>query len=288
MVGDCLPAATAGLMVTPVVCAVDKATVENTAGRSTLVESMRHSVSAFSRSPVAFYRQPAARYIMGVYGGTYAVNNLFTSYEEAQGRSMPVAKTATIFLGNSSLSLWKDAAFARLFGSGVRASPPASALACWWSRDFISMAVIFVGPGLVGQHLSRMTNGKVDVRQAEIMAQLSMPFLLQPVITPLHLVGFMKCNDANATFSQQVTMMKQQLPGTVVLRWIRGIPPYSLGTVVNKEMRRSVHESLRAYSFAPLVKTEPVAVSVTAAAVTATDAAAAEPAYDPKTGQHRL
>lgn len=264
---DAAPALVAGLCVTPVVASVDKATVENTAGRATLLQSFGKSMFAFAKSPAGFLRQPMCRYILGVYGGTYFLNNLFTSFEECHGEKMPLMKTSTIFVGNSALSLWKDSAFARLFGTGARATPPASALALWWSRDFISMAVIFVGPSLVAHELSRLSGGTVDVQSAETYAQLTMPFLLQPLITPLHLIGFIRCNEPNSPLSVQLSQVRQQLASTTAMRWVRGIPPYSLGTVANKRLRTEFHSRLSATTTVPAPK--PVSPLATAAIATA-------------------
>lgn len=263
---DAAPALVAGLCVTPVVASVDKATVENTAGRASLLQSFGKSMLAFSKSPASFLGKPMCRYILGVYGGTYFLNNLFTSFEECQAEKMPLTKSSTIFVGNSALSLWKDSAFARLFGTGARTSPPASALACWWSRDFISMAVIFVGPSLVAQELSKLSGGKINVQSAELYAQLTLPFLLQPFITPLHLVGFIRCNEPNSSLATQMTQVRQQLASTTALRWVRGIPPYSLGTVANKRLRTECHGRLQATAAVPA----PAPVSPLATAAIAT------------------
>merc|ERR1712166_487086 len=109
------------------------------------------SMKELASNPVSYLRQPAFRFIWALYGGTYAAANLFTTFEESRGKTNALGKTASIFLANSSLSLWKDSNFAKLFSDKPPAPVPKPALASWWIRDFISMGVIFIGPPVVAQ-----------------------------------------------------------------------------------------------------------------------------------------
>ena len=138
-------------------------------------------------SPATYLRQPAFRYLACLYSGTYLAANTFSSYEEHNQTHQPLGKAASIFCANTSLSLWKDSAFAKLFGTKAPVPVPYPALALWWVRDFIGMSVIFVAPPTVAKWLHEEHG--VDQRRAGVMTQVLLPMAIQPVVAPFHLLG---------------------------------------------------------------------------------------------------
>ena len=94
--------------------------------------------------------------------------------EQRRREPLPTAKTAIVFGGNTTLAIWKDAAFARLFGgANAAATVPPPAYAAWAARDVVGMAVIFTLPPLVAPHLAKATG--LDDRRAESVAQFVLP-----------------------------------------------------------------------------------------------------------------
>ena len=135
LAADGVSAGVAAFMVSPFMVVVDKAVAQNASGEQQLWSSFFRSCRDMTRRPLAFVRQPAFGYIYCTIGGTYLACNLFTSLEEAWRESHVVAKAATMFAVNTTLSLWKDAAYAQLFSGKKPAPVPYPALAAWWLRD---------------------------------------------------------------------------------------------------------------------------------------------------------
>mmetsp|Transcript_53402 Transcript_53402/g.100407 ORF Transcript_53402/g.100407 Transcript_53402/m.100407 type:complete len:253 (-) Transcript_53402:39-797(-) len=236
--GDVAAATIAAGIVAPFVAACDKAIAEAASGQTTVWKSTFKSLGELARSPVTFLGQPAFRILWVMYGGTYAAANLFTSYEEISQTSKPLMKTGSIFCVNASLSLWKDSQFAKLFSGKPPAPVPKPALVTWYARDFISMGVIFVAPPIVARHLHESMG--VEKRTADVTTQFCLPLLLQPFVAPLHLYGYVLYNDPNASVSQQMTVMRREIAGAVQMRLARCVAPYSIGTNVNKAIRKAL------------------------------------------------
>lgn len=235
---DLFAATVAAAATAPFVASVDKAIAESASGKAALWPSFFLSLKTLAFSPLTFLRQPAFFYLWACGAGTYSAANLFTTFEEVRKETRPVVKTASIFSVNASLMLWKDSNFAKLFGTKPPEAVPPPALASWFARDMISMAVIFVAPPIVAQHLSERSG--MPVRQAEVVTQLTMPMMLQPFVAPLHLYGYVKYNMKDKSTAEQMVVMRREIWGTVVMRCIRCIAPYSVGAVANRSFRRAL------------------------------------------------
>lgn len=235
---DLTAATIAAAATAPFVASVDKAIAESASGKAPLWQSFFSSLKTLAFSPLTFLRQPAFFYLWACGAGTYSAANLFTTYEDMSKASRPVIKTASIFSVNASLMLWKDSNFAKLFGTKPPEAIPKPALGAWFIRDFISMAVIFVAPPIVARHLSESSG--MEVRNAEVVTQLTMPMMLQPFVAPLHLYGYVKYNMKDATQAEQMVVMRREIWGTVAMRCIRCIAPYSVGAVANRTLRRGL------------------------------------------------
>jgi len=190
-------------------------------------------------NPIGFLRAPAFRFIWVLYGGTYAAANIFSTYEEMKGKSMALGKTASIFLANSSLSLWKDSNFAKIFSGKPPAPVPKPAMAAWWIRDFASMGVIFVGPPLLAKQMQDSLS--IEKRVAEPVAQFALPLFLQPFVAPFHLYGYVLYNNPTSSWADRKVIMQREIFGAIQMRWLRIIPPFSIGANLNREVRKSFH-----------------------------------------------
>jgi len=239
--GDVAAATIASGIVAPFVAACDKAIAEAASGQTTVWTSTFKSLRELASSPLTFLRQPAFRILWVMYGGTYAAANLFTSYEEIAQTSSPLAKTTSIFCVNASLSLWKDSQFAKLFSGKPPAPVPKPALVTWYARDFVSMGVIFAAPPIVARHLHESMG--VEKRTADVATQFCLPLALQPFVAPLHLYGYVLYNDPTASMSNQMAVMRREIFGAIQMRLARCVAPYSVGTNVNKAIRKALKPS---------------------------------------------
>lgn len=232
---DVLSAVTAAAFVSPFVACCDRAVVEATAGKMSVWASVGQSVKQMMRSPLRFFNSPATRYLWAMYGGTYAAANLYSTYDDIKKTSTPLEKTTSIFIVNVMLSLWKDSAFAKMFSSIPPAPVPKPALLSWYCRDFIGMGVIFVAPPIMAGHMKSATG--LDDTICQTVTQFSLPLLIQPVVAPFHLYGYVLYNDPGAPMAQQLQMMRNKMSGAVQMRLTRCIAPYSIGTNINRELR---------------------------------------------------
>ncbi|KAJ8605344.1 hypothetical protein CTAYLR_002405 [Chrysophaeum taylorii] len=241
---DTIAAVGAAFFVAPFVSATDKAIAESSSGRSTLWPSFFRSLASYVKTPVSSVGRPEFRIIWALYAGTYAANNFCCSAEARAGASWPRSKTMMVFSCNTSLSLWKDSAFARLFGRST-ANVPLAAYLTWAVRDVTGMAFIFTAPPLVAPYLSQIANS--SQRTAEIAAQLLLPMAIQPVVSPFHLLGYDVYNRPASSLAARFDVLRSQLAGVIVMRWIRGFPPYCLGAVANKTIRNELRDRADAF-----------------------------------------
>jgi len=226
-------------LVAPFVAACDKAIAESAAGQGDVWTSVFKSIREIRSAPITFLKGPAFRCLWVMYGGTYAIANLFRTYDEYTRTSQPLIKTGTIFGVNTSLSLWKDSTFAKLFSGGKPAAAiPKPALASWYLRDFAGMAVIFTGPPIAAKYAHESLG--VSLTTAEVVAQTTLPLMVQPIQAPLHLYGYVLYNDPKASFSTQVAAMRSGIWGAVQMRMTRCVAPYCVGTNLNTTIRQAL------------------------------------------------
>lgn len=242
IVADVTAGFVASACVAPFVACCDRAVAEAAAGKMPVWSSVRNSVKEMIASPLRFCNSPASRYLMIMYGGTYAAANLFTTYNDLQESSTPLLKTVSIFVVNTSLSLWKDSAFAKMFSSIPPAPIPKPALFSWYLRDFLSMGVIFVAPSIVAARLTESTN--LDKTVCKTATQFTLPLLVQPIVAPFHLYGYVIYNNPTASAAQQLQMMRNGIWGVVQMRLTRCIAPYSVGTNINRELRSLLQDPI--------------------------------------------
>lgn len=215
-------------------------------GKAPLWTSFFGSYREILSQPITFLRQPAFRYLAALFGGTYLAANTMATLAEAEPKTFgyPLVQSFGVFACNSSLSLWKDSAFARLFSTSAPKPVPWSALCSWWVRDFIGMSTIFVLPPLVAAYLheSQIVDSQ---KRAQTTAQVLLPLAIQPIVGPFHLLGYVLYNQSDAPWAARLATMRKELFGTIVMRWIRVFPPFSIGTVVNSKLRTALKPAKR-------------------------------------------
>lgn len=72
-------------------------------------------------------------------------------------------------------------------------------------------------------------------------AQVVLPVLIQPLVAPIHLLGYVLYNQPNASWAAHVAVIRRELWGTLIMRWLRIFPPFSIGTVLNTALRRAIN-----------------------------------------------
>jgi hypothetical protein len=281
LLGDVLVAAGVTAAVAPFLTVIDKALVQHSVGSHSLKESVRQSVTAMVRHPVQYFKSPTFLWMWATYASTYTAANALrtiTEHQEHLGATSTTRTTAsihkqnkapqpaaafatsamTIFLGttavNTSASLLKDRAYARLFGNPaqLKMSVPAASYGLWMLRDFTTIGSSFILPAHVASLLQK--HSSLSAGDAQQVAQLVTPVAAQLVAGPLHYVG-LDCYNRPLSASGGYSTMASQLSerarflyrgvGTVVgARMARILPGYGIGGVWNTELRSQWREAL--------------------------------------------
>lgn len=242
-VADILGGYLAGIPVAPTIAAVDRALAENASGRSTLGASFINSFKEMAANPIKFIKSPQFLYIWAVYGSTYATANACQSYCEERDIEVGIPKLISTFCVNMTLCIAKDKKFAELYAKPGAVTPkiPPTAYAAWVLRDIGSMGVFFTLPPIVGREIGKATGND---RAGFYAAQVGLPLVFQTIFTPIHLLGYDITNNPNNNLNQRVEFLKKDYFKNVGMRCVRQAPPWSFGTILNVELRKSFHDIL--------------------------------------------
>jgi hypothetical protein len=235
---DVTAGATCGLLVTPIVSAVDRALAENASGKAKLWPSFFSALKEMASSPIKFLKSPACGFIWLVYGGTYVAANTTDTVCNAHGKDAAFPKWVATSVTNTTTCIAKDRAFAKLFGTKVPSNVPMGSYAAWLSRDLISMGVIFTLPPIVGKKVAEYT-GSQD--SGYYVAQFCLPLAMQFITTPMHLLGYDVYNNPTNNTSQRIQFLKKDYLQNVSIRMVRMCPPWSVGTIGNRELRKKLN-----------------------------------------------
>lgn len=251
---DFVAGSAAGATVAPVISAVDRALAENASGRAKLWPSFFGSLREYGSNPIQYLRGPQFAYIFLIYGGTYVVANVVETVCSVRKLDPALPKWAATSATNTGTCIIKDRAFAQMFGTAVPTNVPAGAYAAWLSRDFLSMGVFFTLPPIVGAKLSKHVGGEENGYR---IAQITLPLVLQTITTPLHLLGYEIYNNPKPVggLADRITFLKKDYWKNVSIRMLRMAPPWSFGTIGNREVRARI---LKNFGLSPYVNSTPV------------------------------
>jgi hypothetical protein len=235
LIGDVLIAIGVTALTAPFLTIIDKALVQQSFGSHSIATSCVHSTLTMLRNPMQFVRSPTFCIMWFTYGATYSAANCLKTLTD-NSTALFVGTTAV----NSSASLVKDRAYAKMFGASVQAVPRVS-YGLWIARDFTVIGSSFVLPATVAKHLES-TIGMEQVDAIKI-AQLGTPLVAQLVAGPLHFMGLDHCNRnlSQLSLSQRWTSRWAAVQGSfvevVAARMLRIIPGYGIAGVLNTELR---------------------------------------------------
>jgi len=229
--------------VAPAISIVDKAIVSNASGLEPLVPCLINGVKTLFTKPLYFFKQPSFLFIWGVYSGTYIVANSIEAVCERNQRSSFYPKFVGSSAANITLSVLKDKAFARMFGTGDPKPMRISSMGLFATRDSMTILASFSLPGLIAQRVQASTS--LSKGTADNLAQLITPVTMQIFSTPLHLLGLDIYNRADASSAERSAFIKREYVKTALARMSRIFPAFGIGGVVNKYIRKSGNEKLQ-------------------------------------------
>lgn len=212
------------------------------------------------RHPIAYLKSPTYLWMWATYAATFtAANSLrtLTEHHEQQHRlaktrsetstttTTPTNAATTLFVGttvvNSTVSLIKDCAYAKMFGNTTTTTVPRVSYGLWITRDFTVIGSSFILPS----HVAKLLRDQTGMQQenAVKVAQLGTPVAAQLIAGPLHFLG-LDCFNRNLNHMSAASRILERgrflangFAEVVTARMVRIIPGYGIAGVLNTQLR---------------------------------------------------
>ncbi|KAF2475621.1 uncharacterized protein BDR25DRAFT_211730 [Lindgomyces ingoldianus] len=249
---DAIAAGAAGVLVAPIITAIDRGIIENASGRNTLGASLQASFKEMLFRPHRFFFSKPFALIYTLYFGTYlTANTIDTASSTLSNKPITTTTAGTSkFLATSTsnlaLCLYKDNRFTQMFGAASSTRPvPLPTFALFTVRDCLTIFASFNLPPLLSPHLDkRMSEEVKKYVGAASTAQFLTPAAVQLVSTPLHLLGLDMYNRPGVGWQERATRVVRDWGKSAFARMGRIIPAFGVGGVVNMKVRRGLMERL--------------------------------------------
>ncbi|KAK4234907.1 hypothetical protein C8A03DRAFT_18262 [Achaetomium macrosporum] len=251
---DAISAASAAVLIAPIISIIDRSIMENASGRRSLVASLKSSFRSLLLQPHRTILSKPFGLIFALYGGTYLTANTIDTATSTI-RSLPAthvtsgtAKFAASSAANIGLCIYKDQVFVRLFGPpGVTPRPVAlPSYMLFAARDCLTIFASFNVPPLLGPVLSRRVGDEVQrYVSGQTMAQFAAPAAVQLASTPVHLLGLDIYNRPGINgWRERWRAVGKNWAVSTAARICRIVPAFGVGGVVNLKVRRRLMERL--------------------------------------------
>ncbi|PSS16647.1 hypothetical protein M430DRAFT_102989 [Amorphotheca resinae ATCC 22711] len=237
-------------MVAPFITIIDKAIMQNASGQNTLKNSLKTSITSFLLRPHNLLFSKPFGLICMLYGGTYfTANTLDTITSTVQNKPSSLVTSGTTKFAASStanigLCLFKDQAFARLFGPGGPPRPvPLPSYVLFAFRDCLTIFASFNVPPILGPVISRNMSTEIQKSlSGQTIAQFLAPASVQIISTPMHLLGLDLYNRGGKeiTWGDRWAIIKKNWSVSAVARICRIVPAFGCGGVVNAKVRKGL------------------------------------------------
>ncbi|KAI9095134.1 hypothetical protein DFS34DRAFT_187196 [Phlyctochytrium arcticum] len=245
MVLNIFSALSAALLVTPIVTVIDRSIFIHArpdAQHTSLIRIILNGFSAMFARPKAFVRDPAFRWVLALYVGTYSVANAVEELgnQGAYDPALPtfLAASAT----NVTLNVLKDRYLTRALGSLPCHNISPATYSLYAGRDMLTVFASFTLPPLLVPTLTEKLS--LGPKEAALYAQFLAPVGIQTLSAPLHLLGMDIYNRRGASFGQRWKFLCQNYWSTTGFRMARKIPAFGLGGVTNSWLRETGRRAL--------------------------------------------
>jgi hypothetical protein len=105
------------------------------------------------------------------------------------------------------------------------------------------MGCVFSLPPVIAQRLQGQ-GLELSERSAALASQLAVPIISQAPATALHLTGLDLYNRGGLSLQQRIAFVQAEFGKTLGARVLRGLVPYCVGAVLNREIRVGSHAAL--------------------------------------------
>ncbi|KAK5939546.1 hypothetical protein PMZ80_007924 [Knufia obscura] len=253
---DAGSAATASLLVAPVITIIDQAIVRKAATSTSISASLLAATKSALLRPHGFLLSRPFLLIFSLYYGTYftanTIDTLTSTIENKKANNVTSGPTkfAATSAVNMSLCVYKDSQFAKLFGASTSSSPaskiPKLSYALFACRDSLTIFASFNLPTIIAPRLAELPPS-VKEKFSRILstesgrtntAQFLAPAAMQVFSTPLHLLGLDLYNrQGKLGFPERALQITKNWASCSFARMGRIIPAFGVGGVVNSNMR---------------------------------------------------
>lgn len=251
---DAASAATASVLVAPVICLIDQSVVRKVASGASISKSFLSAGKSALLRPHHFLLSRPFLLIFSLYYSTYftanTVDTLTSTFENKSASNVTSGPTkfAATSAVNMSLSVYKDTQFAKIFGSstGPAAQIPKVTYAIFACRDSLTIFASFNLPTMIAPRLAELPP-QVKSKFSSILstesgrtstAQFIAPAVMQIFNTPLHLLGLDLYNrQGRVGFSERALQITRNWAVSSFARMGRVVPAFGVGGVVNLQMR---------------------------------------------------
>ncbi|OBR06406.1 major facilitator superfamily transporter [Colletotrichum higginsianum IMI 349063] len=232
------------MLISPAITILDRAVVERTTTGRPLIRGLVSQLRSAIRRPRGFFLTRPLGIVWTLYAATYVTANAATTVAERYEGAAAVgtATFASTLLVNVPLGVWKDLRFAEIFGSGASLEAgkavttttaprglPRAATATFLLRDAVTIFGSFTLPGWVSSTIPDSV--MVSSHAKTTITQLTVPVLSQLVASPIHLIALDYYErQTRLPFSDRVARTRGHVPSTVVMRCVRIIPAFGIGS----------------------------------------------------------
>jgi hypothetical protein len=221
--------------------------MQNASGQASLRASLTSSLTSFLTRPQSLVFSKPFALVCLLYGGTYVTANTLDTITSTVENKPSIHVTAgTLKFAASSganigLCLFKDQAFAQLFGPGGPPRPvPLPSYALFTLRDCLTIFASFNIPPLLGPVVTSYMSKELQKNiSGQTMAQFLAPATFQIISTPLHLLGLdlYNRNGKSVSWSERWQIVRSNWAGSTIARMCRIVPAFGVGGVVNSKVR---------------------------------------------------
>ncbi|KAK0636679.1 hypothetical protein B0T17DRAFT_605328 [Bombardia bombarda] len=239
---DLVSAASAAVLVAPIISIIDRSIMENASGRRALGASLRSSLRTLLLRPHHIILSKPVALIFMLYGGTYlTANAVDTATSTVQNRpathvTSGTAKFASSSAANIGLCIYKDQVFVRLFGPPGAVPRPVAipSYLLFAARDCLTIFASFNVPPLLGPVLTRHLSEEAQrYASGQTLAQFAAPAAVQLVSTP-----------GAAELGDRWAAVRKNWAISTAARICRIMPAFGVGGVVNVKVRKGLMDKL--------------------------------------------
>ncbi|EAW13402.1 uncharacterized protein ACLA_054490 [Aspergillus clavatus NRRL 1] len=272
---DVASAAAAGALTCPVITVIDRAIIEKAAKGLPIRTTISAGFASILSAPRAFLASTPFLLIYTLYSATYLTANVMDTLT-ATLRDKPAetvfagpAKFLSTTVVNMGICVYKDARFARIFGSKTptptspavgtgagaagastchptAAQVPKVSYALFCLRDSITIFASFNVPPLLAPHIPDSLAATPHSKAA--VAQFACPALMQFASTPMHLLGLDLYNRqpvGGLGWRERVGRIRRDYVPSCFARMGKIVPAYGVGGVANVRLREGMMKWLQ-------------------------------------------